>query len=225
MPAEVVSARSSAQVEVVWQLEQMRLQREWRDVAGAAAPAPVAWDDPVAAALAVELELIRESIGTPGRLEIVGTTEQVQGGSDDDAGAEGTGGGARDARGEAEPAPGDETEAQVEAPGRTLPVPTAAGGSPLAHRAVVVHTSDPAGAVSTVRVVGELLRCLARIGEELVVRVGRRDIEVTVAIEPGTDTPDMTGLSRLASAAGGSIELIALDEALQVQVSMPPGSR
>jgi len=66
-PAE---RRSDDTVPALWELERLRLEREWREVAGPAAPLPVPWDGTAGAAIAVELELIREVVGTPSRLQI-----------------------------------------------------------------------------------------------------------------------------------------------------------
>lgn len=50
--------------------ERVRLEREWRELAGPAAPLPAGWDATLGSALAVELELIREVVGTPSTLEV-----------------------------------------------------------------------------------------------------------------------------------------------------------
>ncbi len=152
---------SRAQAQALWHLERIRLEREWREIAGPSAPLPVPWDGTVGAALAVELELIREIIGTPSRLEI------------------GAGHG----------------------------------------------IADPVAATSTARIAGELLRCLARTGEELVVTmVGPSEVRVAVAVEPGAGSPDVEALARLASAAGGTVEVSAGDEGLQALVTIPTAS-
>ncbi len=152
---------SRAQAQALWHLERIRLEREWREIAGPSAPLPVPWDGTVGAALAVELELIREIIGTPSRLEI------------------GAGHG----------------------------------------------IADPVAATSTARIAGELLRCLARTGEELVVTmVGPSEVRVAVAVEPGAGSPDVEALARLASAAGGTVEVSADDEGLQALVTIPTAS-
>jgi len=51
--------------------ERMRLEREWRELAGPVAPLPAEWSGAVGPALAVELELIREVVGTPSTMEVV----------------------------------------------------------------------------------------------------------------------------------------------------------
>jgi hypothetical protein len=54
---------------MLWELERLRLEREWADVAGATVPLPEPWDGGIRPAIAVELEIIREVIGVPSRLE------------------------------------------------------------------------------------------------------------------------------------------------------------
>jgi uncharacterized iron-regulated membrane protein len=60
---------NSPSAAALWDLERLRLQREWSEVAGGDAPPPVPWDQGLRAAIAVELEIIREVIGTPSQLE------------------------------------------------------------------------------------------------------------------------------------------------------------
>lgn len=78
--AALISARSPA---MFAEIERVRLEREWKEVAGPDAGLPVRWDGSLHNALAVELEIIREVTGTPGRLE--------QGGEGAGAGADETG--------------------------------------------------------------------------------------------------------------------------------------
>ena len=218
---------ASAQAAAIWRLERLRLEREWREIAGVAVPVPVAWDDPVAAALAVELELIRESIGTPGRLEVADESivtpsrSEVAGAAGlIEAGAGTEDGSALEVAGHSDDRWRDGSQDDDTA----LPRRSAArhgSGEELAAR----WLSDPLCTVSTVRVVAELLRCLAHIGEELLVRVGWCEVQVTVAVEPGTERPDLSELAQLATAASGLVEVTVVDEGLQVLVRMPPSSR
>ena len=67
--AELAALRSAGSAAGLAEVERVRLQREWTEVAGPGAALPVAWDGSVAAALAIELEIIREVTGTPSRLE------------------------------------------------------------------------------------------------------------------------------------------------------------
>lgn len=62
----LIAARSPA---VMAQIERVRLEREWKEISGLNVPLPVRWDGSVAAALAIELEIVREVAGTPSRLE------------------------------------------------------------------------------------------------------------------------------------------------------------
>ncbi len=58
--------------DALWELERLRLEREWNAIGGLAMPMPAGWDGgdgaDLAAAVAVELEVIREVVGTPGRI-------------------------------------------------------------------------------------------------------------------------------------------------------------
>ena len=59
--------------DALWELERLRLEREWYAIGGLAMPMPAGWDGgdgtDLSAAVAVELEVIREVVGTPGRLD------------------------------------------------------------------------------------------------------------------------------------------------------------
>jgi hypothetical protein len=61
-------ARSAA---ALWQLERLRAAREWADVVGPGIDLPMAWDDGMAALIAAELAVIRETMGTPSELELI----------------------------------------------------------------------------------------------------------------------------------------------------------
>jgi flagellar biosynthesis GTPase FlhF len=58
--------------DALWELERLRLEREWNAIGGLAMPMPAGWDGAdgtdLSAAVAVELEVIREVVGTPGRI-------------------------------------------------------------------------------------------------------------------------------------------------------------
>jgi hypothetical protein len=58
--------------DALWELERLRLEREWNAIGGLALPMPAGWDGAdgtdLSAAVAVELEVIREVVGTPGRI-------------------------------------------------------------------------------------------------------------------------------------------------------------
>jgi hypothetical protein len=75
-PAERVTANSHGGVaaEPLLELERLRLEREWADIVGTATPLPVPWDGSVRGVVAVELDIIREVIGTPSRIEPAATS-------------------------------------------------------------------------------------------------------------------------------------------------------
>jgi hypothetical protein len=53
----------------LWDLERQRLQREWTELVGPSVPLPLPWDGSLSAFIGVQLEIIREQIGTPSQLE------------------------------------------------------------------------------------------------------------------------------------------------------------
>ena len=67
--AELAALKSAGSAPGLAEVERVRLEREWTEVAGPGAALPVVWDGSVAAALTIELEIIREVTGTPSRLE------------------------------------------------------------------------------------------------------------------------------------------------------------
>lgn len=67
--AAEVKARAG---ETLLVLERVRLEREWADLVGPGVPLPAGWDGSLAAAVAAELALIREVIGTPSEMATVG---------------------------------------------------------------------------------------------------------------------------------------------------------
>jgi hypothetical protein len=58
--------------DALWELERLRLEREWNAISGLVMPMPAGWDGAdgtdLSAAVAVELEVIREVVGTPSRI-------------------------------------------------------------------------------------------------------------------------------------------------------------
>jgi hypothetical protein len=62
-------ARSDLTGGALWRLERVRAEREWTDVVGAGVELPVGWHDTIAAVVSIELEIIREVIGTPATLQ------------------------------------------------------------------------------------------------------------------------------------------------------------
>ncbi len=79
-PAERVGGKSNGGVaaEPLLELERLRLEREWADIVGPATPLPVPWDGSVRGVVAVELDIIREVIGTPSRIEPAATSTAAE---------------------------------------------------------------------------------------------------------------------------------------------------
>ena len=79
-PAESVVANSQGGVAAkpLLELERLRLEREWADIVGTATPLPVPWDGSVRGVVAVELDIIREVIGTPSRIEPAATSRAAE---------------------------------------------------------------------------------------------------------------------------------------------------
>jgi hypothetical protein len=71
-PSESGVAVVADVADALWELERLRLEREWNAIGGLAMPMPAGWDGTdgtdLSAAVAVELEVIREVVGTPGRI-------------------------------------------------------------------------------------------------------------------------------------------------------------
>ncbi len=126
----------------VWELERLRMEREWLDVVGPGIALPEAWDGTIAAVVATELSVIRETIGTPSELRL-----------------------------NAPPTP-----------------PTAAR------------------AAATARIAVEMLRNLARSGEEMDVVVGPDALTVSQPVTAGDRPPDLTELGQVAASAGVALD-------------------
>jgi hypothetical protein len=152
-----------AAADTLWELERVRLEREWREVTGIPAPLPEPWDGSIRAALAVELEIIREVIGVPTVLE-------------------------------------------SRAPGPAAGADPAPNGTP--RPADPAGSTDPVVALGVARLTGEMLRALARVGEEVVVSVEPDDaVTVRVATEAGGPAPDLGTLARAAAALGRDLDV------------------
>ena len=120
-------------------------------------PLPVPWEDGIRAAVAVELEMIREVMGTPSRLD---------------------------------PA------------------------SPSMHL-------DPVDSVAVSRLATEVLRRLARTGEELVVSFGVDDVTMAAVDGPVTPEPDLTRLAETAAALGSELTLLTTADGVLVRIRLP----
>ena len=119
----------------MWELERVRVEREWADLAGPGALLPVEWQPTVGAVVAIELEMIKEVIGTPANLEV------------------------------------DSASLEVDSSGNA-----------------------PSGSASALaaRLGAELVRKLARSGEEMTVAIGAS--ELTVTQPEGSAPPDLARL-------------------------------
>jgi hypothetical protein len=132
------AAAESDETRAVWEMERLRVQREWLDVVGPGVDLPVPWDGSIAAVVATELSVIRETIGTPSELSV---QEQV---------------------------------------GHLPP-----GVAGVVARAAV-----------------EMLRTLARSGEEMTVEMAAGSLTVAQPVAPGEKPPDLLPLARVVSDAG-----------------------
>jgi hypothetical protein len=140
------AAAESDETKVVWEMERLRVEREWLDVVGPGVDLPVPWDGSMAAVVAIELSVIREVMGTPSELSVHGPAS----------------------------------------------VPPAVAGA-VARTAV------------------EMLRALARSGEEMTVEVGAGALTVTQPVAPGDQPPSLASLATVASAAGLAVSADASD--------------
>jgi hypothetical protein len=161
----------------LWELERLRLEREWRDVTGTPAPLPEPWDGGIRAALAVELEIIREVIGVPTLLE-----------------------------------PGRPTA------GRGAdPPPNGPAGPPDP-----ASSRDPVVALGVTRLTGEMLRALARVGEEVVVSLEPNDaVTIRVATEAPGPAPDLGTLMDAAGALGRDLAVHPVAGGLEARLRPP----
>ncbi|HET6963787.1 MAG TPA: hypothetical protein VFH58_03380 [Acidimicrobiales bacterium] len=150
------AAAESEAAGAVWELERLRVEREWLDVVGPGVPLPVPWDGTIAAVVATELSVIREVIGTPSDL----TVEE--------------------------------------------------GARP----------SSPAVAALTARVSVEMLRTLARSGEEMQVAVTGQALTVVQPVTPGDRPPDLTALVAVANEAGLALDVQAQDSRSVARLSL-----
>lgn len=153
--AERAGAESGA-ARAVWELERLRVEREWLDVVGPGVPLPVEWDGTIAAVIATELSVIREVIGTPSDLS-------------------------------------------VQSPPRP---------------------ASPASAAVSARVGVEMLRTLARSGEEMGVTVDREAVTVTQPLYPGDPPPEVAALAEVARSAGLELTLETVEGRSTVRLSL-----
>lgn len=145
---------------VLWQLERLRCEREWSEVVGPGVPLPVEWDETLAAVLATEMAIVREVIGTPGRVESSGS----------------------------------------------------------------LALSDLPHAAATVRLGVELLRAMARAGEEMVVTVSPEAVAVHQRVLGPPDPHSLDQLRRLAHSAGSDIVTEGGEQDLLARLDLPLGA-
>jgi hypothetical protein len=142
----------------LWDLERIRLEREWAEVAGMPAPLPEPWDGTIRAALAVELEIIREVMGVPGRVE-----------------------------------------------------------SPAA-----ANSDDPIAAVTGFRLTAEVVRSLARVGDEVTVSFGGDGVvTIDLATHGAGPGPDLARPMAAAGALGGELTLLPTDGGFRARLRLP----
>jgi hypothetical protein len=139
-----------------WELERLRVEREWLDVVGPDVPLPIPWDGSLSAVVATELSVIREVMGTPSEISVTGT--------------------------------------------RPLP---------------------PDQAAATARVAVEMLRTLARSGEEMDVVLAPGVLTVTQPVAPGDHPPDLSSLAAVAAGAGLEVVVEVSDSVSMVRLSIP----
>ncbi len=142
---------------VLWQLERLRCEREWSEVVGPGVPLPVEWDETLGAVLATEMAIVREVIGTPGRVDSSGS----------------------------------------------------------------LALSDLPFAAATVRLGVELVRAMARAGEEMVVTVTPDAVAVHQRVLGPSDPQSFDQLRGLARSAGSDIYVEAGDQDLMARLDLP----
>jgi hypothetical protein len=147
-----------AAIGALWGLERVRLEREWAEVTGSTAPLPEPWDGSSRAALAVELEIIREVIGVPSRLEPAGAS----------------------------------------------------------------RPEDPFTAMGTFRLAAEVLRALARVGEEMEVAFDADGaVTMTILTDGVAAEPHLERLTTAAAAMGGELEVLLTAGGLRARLHLP----
>jgi hypothetical protein len=144
--------------EPLWELERLRLEREWADIVGSSTPLPVTWDRSVRSVVAVELDIIREVIGTPSRI-MPATSSQA---------------------------------------------------------------AEPAAAVAAARLATEILRRLAKAGEEIEVTFQTdTDVTMSVAVVGDEVKPDLSELTTTAAELGGRLTLVETEDGFEAQLQVP----
>lgn len=140
----------------VWELEHLRITREWLDVVGPGIGLPQPWDGTIAPVVATELAVIRETIGTPSELTLLGPSAPA----------------------------------------------------------------SPAHAAVAARVSVEMLRTLARSGEEMEVSLSAEALTVVQPVWPDEAPPDLSGLSAVASAGGLSLSVTGAPGRIEARLQL-----
>lgn len=141
---DVVRAQAeSPEARAIWQVERLRVEREWMDVVGPGVGLPADWDGTIGAVVATELSVIREVIGTPSQIVVSG------------------------------------------------------GRDP----------SSSARTAASARIAVELLRTLARSGEEMEVLVAPGTVTVSQVLRAGEAPPDLSALASVARAGGFELDV------------------
>jgi hypothetical protein len=167
---------------------------------------PEPWDGSIRAALAVELEINRDVSGIPTSWEPNG------------AGRAGPPSGAPTETGE----PGQAGD--VAAPAQredTVPGTVAADG-PGGDQAGSAEPRDPLISLGAARLACEVLRSLARVGEEMVVTIEPDgSIAMAVAIEGTGPGPDLSHLAEAARFLGGELSVRAISGGMAARLRLP----
>lgn len=142
----------------LWDLERLRLEREWAEVTGMPAPWPEPWDGGIRAALAVELEIIREVMGVPSR---IGSTNAAS-------------------------------------------------------------SEDPVAAMIGFRLTAEVMRSLARVGDEMAVSWGGDGVvTIDLATHGNAPQPSLARPAASAAALGGELTVLPIDGGWRAQLRLP----
>ena len=140
-------------------LERLRVEREWGEVTGTAEALPAPWDGSLQAAIAAELEIVREVIGVPTRVEPSGPSR--------------------------------------------LPMPRATAGA--------------------ARLTSEILRTLAKVGEELAVSFDPDGaVIIRVATMRADLEPNLVPFGGVAAALGGDLSVHSTTDGFEARLCLPP---
>jgi hypothetical protein len=140
----------------LWELERVRAEREWADVVGPGVGLPVEWEPTVGAVVGIELEIIKEVVGTPA----------------------------------------------------------------VFHREVPEKERNVRPSPIAARLSAELVRKMARAGEEMTVTAGTSEITISQQAGGGTP-PDLGPLIAAAGQAGGELGVSSQDGVVTARFVYP----